>query len=600
MKVNILLFVLLLLAGSTSAQVFTSFPDRIYGDTTHAPFYHGVASADPLSDEVLIWTRLTPDSATAPAQTIFWEVADDTTFNNIITSGSDTTNAALDWTLTVNVTGLVADTYYYYRFRNAANNYSRWGRTRTAPVGQTNELRFAVASCSSIFSGYFNGYANIALQENLNAVVHVGDYIYDFVDGDEEIRVPSPYPANPSTKAEWEDRLEYYHLDPDFREAKAMHPFIVMWDNHDSDQTLTNFESKEAFREWVPMRTDTALHVIYRQLSFGNLADLTMIDIMTFRRLDSIAPGETSILSLEQYNWFTSKLSNSTAKWKLVGCSKMVANWSAEGFGFLGIGNGEVFTTSTWDGYQEERRRMLTYIGDNEIDNVMFLTGDMHISLAMDLPIEPKNSTTYDPITGAGSVAVEFMPTSISRGNFDESGVSGAVADVAVSLSQGENPHHVFMEVIQHGYGVLVVRPDSAVAQYWYNPILQQSNQQTLGQEMVVYDGQNHWKREGQQPTDTTGIFDPNPIQPNISDVFPNPDIQGQVSVSINLLQPVQAIVRVIDIQGKVVQDKGVVELQPGMQQLNFNTTAIPNGNYYIYIEMNGYQYVRPWVRVAR
>lgn len=594
-----LLCLLGLFSLKASAQIFTTFPDHIYADTSHAPFLHGVASADPLPDAVLIWTRMTPDSANSPALTVYWEVADDTSFSNIIATGNDTTNAAADWTLTTDITGLSPDTYYYYRFNNGQGSYSRWGRTRTAPVGQVDELRFAVISCSSIFSGYFNSYANIAQQDSLNAVVHVGDYIYDFVDGDEEIRVPAPYPANPNTKAEWEDRLEYYHLDPDFRDAKAMHPFIVMWDNHDSEQTLQNTESKVAFRNWVPIRKDTVVHVIYRKLEFGNLADLTMIDIMTFRNRDLLlAPDEYSILGTEQYNWFTNTLLTNTATWQLVGCSKMVANWSAEAFGNIGIGNGEVFTTSTWDGFQEERRRMLTYLQDNEIDNVMFLTGDMHISLAMDLPLDHTNSLSYNPETGQGSIAVEFMPTSVSRGNFDESGISGSLADAAVFLSTQENMHHRYMDVIQHGYGILVVRADSAIGQYWYNPILQQSTTHTLGKEMVVLNGQNHWKRGNTAIVDTTGLIDPNPVQPEISAVYPNPDAQGSISITIDALTGTQALVRIIDVHGKVMQDRGLIELQPGQQTLTFQTDKIPAGNYFIYLEMNGYQYVRPWVRV--
>lgn len=591
------LFCCLLFSFTLQAQVPDSLPPRMYADSAHAPFLLGVASADPLTDAVLIWTHITPDSATSPALTVNYEVADDTTFTNILTTGTAVADTSTDWTLTTDVTGLNPDTYYYYRF-SYQGHYSRWGRTRTAPTGNVDSLRFAVISCSSIYSGYFNSYANIAKQPNLNAVIHMGDYIYNFVDADEQVRVPHPYPVDPSTKQEWQQRHAYYLLDPDLRDARAMHPFIVMWDNHDSELDLNKPGSFDAFRQWVPIRKDTIGYVIYRQLQYGNLADLTMIDISLFRDRDSIAPGETSILGLPQYHWLTQTLLNSTGHWHLVGSSKMVATWSAQGLDAFLPTAGPVFTTTTWDGYFAARENLMGFIEDNDIDNVMFLTGDMHMSFAMDIPRKADNST-YDATTGAGSVAVEFMPTSVSRGNLDEAGVSPSLAPVVVAISKGANPHHQYMDPIDHGYGILVLRADSAEAQYWYNPILQQSTQHTLGKTMIEYSGVNHWKRDGDRaPGDTTGIaglYTPHNL---VSDVRPNPNRGDAMELNITAPQNETAIIRVLNLQGRLVRDYGISDLNAGNNNLQFNTANLPAGNYFIYVEIGGYQYVCKFVRV--
>ncbi len=197
----------MLLIQSASGQI--TYPANMYGDSIHAPFYHGVASGDPLPGSVILWTRITPAPMDFNPYTVNYQLATDSLFASVVAFGSVITDSSFDWTIKVDVTGLSANTVYYYRFDDGAGNYSQRGRTRTAPSGSTSDLRFAVFSCSSVFSGFFNGYARVAEKaDSLNAAIHLGDYIYDFVDADEQVRVPSPFPIDPTTLEGWRDRHE--------------------------------------------------------------------------------------------------------------------------------------------------------------------------------------------------------------------------------------------------------------------------------------------------------------------------------------------------------------------------------------------------------
>ena len=508
----------------TSGLAQTQYPPRMFGDTANAPFYHGVASGDPLPSAVLLWTRVTPDSATAAPISLTWQLATDAAFNNIGATGNGTADATKDFTLTVDATGLTANTVYYYRFQEPGGAYSRTGRTKTAPTGSVDSLKMAVLSCSSIYSGFFNAYARLAERTDIDVVVHLGDYIYDFVDNDEEVRVPTPYPTGPQTVDQWRDRHEYYLLDPDLREARANHPWVVLWDNHDL-RTSQPTNGAIAFLEWVPVRLmdTTQPERIYRSFQFGDLLDLHILDILLYRDVDTIAPNETSILGNIQNDWFVNSWEASTAKWNLIGSQKMAGGWYANGLPNipqLPNDNG-FFSTNSWDGYVEYRKRLFAMFDSLDRRNNVFLSGDAHISMAMDLAIDPFDSIQYDKTTGVGAVGVEFLPTSVSRGNFDEMGLDLNLVDVAVGLSKSVNPHHVYMEVVQHGYGVLNINKDSIRAEFWYSPILQEDNTETLGESLVVKDGEGHWMRKvvtsapapiiSTAPTEFVSLIRPNP-----------------------------------------------------------------------------------------
>ena len=497
----------------------TSLPENIYGDTAFAPFYWSVASGDPTPDGVVIWTKV----AAIPEpviQTQAWEVATDENFSSVVANGTVDALASNDLTVRIEVDGLEPNTYYYYRFTDSESGQtSQTGRTKTAPIGDVDEMTLAVASCSSIYSGFFNGYRNIGNNDEIDLMVHLGDYIYDFVDSEEQIRVPDPFPENPENLQEWRDRHAYYLLDPDLRLARQMHPWVVIWDNHDFGDGTEG--GGQAFWEYVPRRDyHSDIERIHRSYAFGNLLDLIMIDIEKFRNIDEVAPGEPSVLTNDQRDWLLQELGNSSGKWRIVGNQKMFGGWYSEGIPeWLPIPNaGNVFDDGSWDGFMAERDTVLRFVEENEIDNFIVISGDVHMSFLMDLSREPRNSAAYNGETGEGALGVEFIPASISRGNFDESGVAEPIANIAADISGGINPHHQFTNFIDHGYGIIKITPDTLTAQIRYSNNLELTDDEEIGVEMLMLDGENRWHRPGQNPSSIWEQKSKDPMA-----IFPNP-----------------------------------------------------------------------------
>jgi alkaline phosphatase D len=486
---------------------------NLYPDSIHHPFIYGVASGDPTTTTVQLWTYAGPSTL---GQEVTWLVATDSLFTNVVASGTVEVIANNGYTVKPIATGLQPNTNYYYRFYAPGNSLSVTGHTQTAPSSPNQAVNFGIASCSSVFSGYFNAYRQMAKDTSISVIIHLGDYIYDFVDEDEQIRITTPFPTSPSNLNEWRDRHMYYLLDPDLRLARQMHPWVQTWDNHDFEQNGP--VGTRAFFEFTPTTPPLIndSNRIYRKISYG-LTDIFLIDLMSYRNDDEISPGNNSSLGLEQFAWLTQGLAASTAKWKIVGSPKMMTQWSIAGLEQVIGSNSPVLFTSSWDGYPAEREAFLTYVDSAQINNVVVLSGDSHFSQSADLPLNP-NSPAYNPATGSGSIAVEYLPTSISRGNFDEMGYSASLADFIIGLINNNNPNHIYTELIQHGYGLLNIKPDSATADYVYCPILEMSDDTVMAGKLVVMDGDNHWKR-------------PSTVTPNSVDdvaaekiiIYPNP-----------------------------------------------------------------------------
>ena len=477
---------------------FSQLPANMFGDTTHAPFYHGVTSGDPLANQVIIWTKIT---SSASSEKVFWELSVYPDFSWINQKDSLIVDSSTDFTVKIDVTGLSPSTIYYYRFKNSLGHTSAIGTTRTSPLSTDilYHMRFAVVSCSSIYSGFFNGYKRISERNDIDFVMHLGDYIYDFVDADEEVRVPTPYPSVPTNLQEWRDRHSYYLLDPDLRAARQKHAWIAIWDNHD----LSNIgdpdfiASQQAFYEYLPVRVPdpTDSSKLWRKFSYGALMEIFMIDMYTKKDIDLITPTEYHILGLEQNYWLKTELTSSTARWKIVGNQKMVAGWSVIGLPSWFPGDGTYLTTSSWDGWDVARDELLLFLKDNGINNVVFMSGDSHVTLVADLSEDPYDPGTYSGSTGSGSIACEFLPTSLTRGNFDEMGISSSLLPLATGLSNAANPNHVHSEFVSHGYGIVDVSPDTLIAEIWYSDKLNQTSSEIFNEGYYVLNGMNHWER---------------------------------------------------------------------------------------------------------
>src|SRR6218665_1248991 len=441
------------------------------------PFYHGVASGDPLPNNVIIWTRVTPDS-TQIDQTIVvtWRVATDTGMTNIVQTGVVLTDSSADFTVKVDVPGLSPNTFYFYEFQTGSY-LSPTGRTRTTPVGNAvDSLRFALTSCANFEAGYFNVYGSLLQRSDFDAVIALGDYIYEYETGGYS---PNPAagrqwsPANEIvTLADYRMRYSSYKLDEDLQRLHQQFPFIIVYDDHEfaNDAWMNGAENhqvseglwssrkamaQKAFFEWLPVRQTgtTNPYQIYRSIKYGDLAELIMLDTrIQGRDVQAGTTGATvtsssrQLLGTTQYNWLTTRLDSCTAKWKILGQQVMMAPLKVFGIAFNG---------DQWDGYPAERDRVYNYVLNNNISNMGVITGDIHSSWANDLP-----TSTYNGSTGAGSAGVEFVTPSVTS-----PGISVPLGATAI---QAANSHIKYCDLSSHGYVIMDINKNRTQAD-WYN-----------------------------------------------------------------------------------------------------------------------------------
>ncbi len=519
--------------GKTSVNAF---------DPSLKPFYHGVASGDPSPTSLVVWTRVTPDSGFTGSLSGNWYIAADTGITNIVAQGSYTTDRTKDYTVKENISGLQSGTTYYYRFDHAGRN-SIVGRGKTLP-SNTSHLCFAVVSCNNYEAGYFNGFARIGDRNDLDAVLHLGDYIYEYESG--QCGDTSLNRSHDSTETidlqEYRNRYSLYRLDSDLRRAHHQHTFINIWDDHESANdaykdgaqnhdpategpwATRKSNAYQAFHEWIPI-ADRSTPVIYRTFNFGNLAELVMLDTRLEGREQQIDdvnnpalydPART-ILGNTQRDWFLNTLSNSSASWKIIGNQVMFAHFQV---GFAAQApqtpqEVESIFLDIWDGYPAERQRTITHLDTASIDNVVFVTGDFHSSFAFDIADTVVDEThfyapvpNYNAATGAGSKAVEFTTPSITSANFDEN-VGATISSVIeaqinaplLGIGNNPNPHMKYVDLDRHGYIILDVRPDSVTANgYYVDKINAVSTNESFGQAWGVEDGANHLKRSVESP----------------------------------------------------------------------------------------------------
>lgn len=266
-------------------------------------FTHGIASGDPLSDRVILWTRLLPgDGQHHEHLACMWQVALDPDFKQLVSSGNTSTSVRQDYCVKVDATGLAANQKYFYRFI-AAGVSSPVGMTRTLPQGDIDEFRLGVCSCSNYPQGYFNVYRHMA-NTDLDLVLHLGDYIYEYAEGVYANPIATEAlgrhvePRNEITNLE-DYRMRYglYRTDTDLQAVHARHPFICVWDDHElandcwregaenhnegeGDFKARRHSARQVYHEWMPIRTtsDGDQGPIYRSFKLGNLADLIMLD----------------------------------------------------------------------------------------------------------------------------------------------------------------------------------------------------------------------------------------------------------------------------------------------------------------------------------
>jgi len=569
------------------------------------PFYHGVASGDPLSDAVIIWTRVTPDPLPLPNEIIEvnWQVATDMEMQNIVNSGIAYTSELKDYTVKVDVGGLLPYTCYYYRF-DYEGVISLTGRTKTAPENEADSLRFAVVSCSDYAAGYFNSYASIVDRDDIDAVIHLGDYLYEYtavagVDG----RTVEPENEIISL-SDYRTRHSHYKLDRDLRNMHQQYPVITVWDDHESandawtggaqnhnSTTEGSWEnrkanSKQAYFEWMPIRPNSIDSLrLYREIKYGDLMSLYMCDTRLEGRDEQVGATSAAIndtnrrlLGVDQYNWLLDKLQNSTSQWNVIGQQVMMA--PLEVFGL-------VLNPDQWDGYPAERERFYGDILNNNIDNLVVLTGDIHTSWANDLP-----GSSYDASSGAGSMGVEFVITSVTSVGFP--------FDLPTEIITAANPHVKWSNLDQRGYLILDVNQERVQADWMLCESVFSSNLDfERAKSYYVNDGQTFLTEISEASERTfddcsqTEMFDPSAgLTPLIDNeiimlgVYPNP-FDKEITVQYNSSGTDKIKLTLSTINGKVEQSFYFIP-EVGLNYLKLNGESLEKGNYIISVEMNG------------
>ncbi|MGW6059349.1 alkaline phosphatase D family protein [Streptomyces sp. NPDC055189] len=454
------------------------------------PFTLGVASGDPQPGSVLLWTRLAPSPYEPgnglPAQRVVvqWEVAHDARFRRIARRGFVTAHPEYNHSVRVAVDHLDFGRTYYFRFKTG-QWISETGRTRTAPAagGKVSSLKLAAVSCQAYHDGYFTAYKHLA-QDDVDVVFHLGDYLYEYavnsVGGARNYTdrtLPALYNRETQTLEDYRLRYALYKSDPDLRAAHAMHPFVVTWDDHEAENNyagdldengnppaeflIRRAAAYRAYWENLPLRspqqpTGPDLQ-LYRRLKWGNLAQFDVLDTRQYRSDQAYGDGsdipgpestdpKRTLTGATQERWLIDGWRRSRALWNVV---PQQVNFSQRKLDLNPVAK---VSMDAWDGYPASRDRVLAGAASAGIENLMVLTGDVHVGYAYDIKKdfdEPASKT----------VGTEIVATSIA------SGKDGADKPANWDTYTKANPHMKFYNG-RRGYVTVDLGKDSARADF--------------------------------------------------------------------------------------------------------------------------------------
>jgi alkaline phosphatase D len=439
------------------------------------PFALGIASGYPTPRGIVLWTRLTPETAgsgSAPpgAIEVGWEIATDEAFRGIVRSGRELTTPEWGHSVHAEVAGLEPGRWYWYRF-HAGDAVSATGRTRTAAaIGDGDErLRFAFASCQQYEQGYYAAYRHMAA-DDLDLVVHLGDYIYESSWGRNHVR--SHDAPEPITLEDYRNRYALYRSDADLRAAHAAHPWIATWDDHEVDNDYADSRSQDldppglflkrraaayqAYYEHMPLpgwaRPRGPNMQLYCRWSFGALARFHVLDgrqhrthqacpregrggsnVVSAEDCPELNHPDSSLLGRAQEQWLVAGLRGSSARWNVIAQQTLMAQVDRR------PGEGQAFWTDGWDGYSLARRRLLGAVEELRVANPVVIGGDVHMSVVADLKAD-----FNDPRSAV--VATEFVGTSIS---------SHGLPRRRVETWRQDSPHIKYADPTRRGYSVV-------------------------------------------------------------------------------------------------------------------------------------------------
>jgi len=439
------------------------------------PFTLGVASGDPMSDSVILWTRLAPDPLHGGGMLqemvpVTWEIAWDEQFLHLLQRGTAPARPELGHSVHVEVKGLEPNQEYFYRFRTG-KDVSPVGRTKTLPMEASSiaELQFAFVSCQNYEDGYFTAYQHL-IHERLDFVLHLGDYIYE--DAPKFGSVRRHQGRKLSTLEDYRNRYAQYRMDPNLQAAHAAFPWFTIMDDHEVEnnwaaeipqkgQPIGPFLERrkaafQAFYEHMPLRiaskpTDQGIQ-LYRRFQYGNLASFHLLDTRQYR--DDQASGDgwkaptefsnrlgRTLLGAEQEAWLMDGLKESKAIWNVLAQQVFFSRRDRD------ESEAESVSMDAWDGYAGARDRLLRFIDQNRILNFMVLTGDVHSNWVTEIKSDFRDANSR-------ALGVEWVGTSVSSAGdgFDE-------PDAVAMRVLEENPHIHFFNG-NRGYTICRVTPN--------------------------------------------------------------------------------------------------------------------------------------------
>jgi phosphodiesterase/alkaline phosphatase D-like protein len=456
-------------------------------------FQHGVASGDPRADAVVLWTRVTSAESEVPVR---WTLARDPELSDVVAAGEASASAEDDHTVHVDVGELEPATSYHYGFQ-AAGERSPVARTRTLPGAGATRARFATCSCAKFNAGFFNAYARIAERDDLDFLLHLGDYIYEAANKPAKGQTPGADIGRPfepdgecRTLAEYRTRYEQYHRDPDVQALHRALPLICALDDHEladgawaggsdaHDPEVHGPWSERrdaAFRarwEWLPARPPDPADPtrVFRRVDVGAAAAILICDIRSRRSQPALLPDAAdpgrSMLGAEQRDWLYGELDRPAPAWRLVASPSILhKTWADELTEPLRTAlvklklideDGEGPDEDQWDGYPVERRALLDRL--RRAGDVAVLSADIHVSIASRLQ--------YEQVP----FALEVTAPSLTSQNLDEKlGVEagGPELRAAEDAMVAGLEQVLWCELAGHGYCVIDVDPERLRAEWW-------------------------------------------------------------------------------------------------------------------------------------
>jgi alkaline phosphatase D len=428
----------------------------------------------------VLWTRLAPEplagGGMAPTPVLVkWRVANDPKMRHVVRQGLAVAWPALAHSVHVDVGGLEPGRWYFYQF-SVGSMESSVGRTRTLPRRQdhVDALRFAFVSCQDWQSGLYSAYRNLA-REELDLVVHLGDYIYEYAPNSAGVRQHDG--PETSSLQSYRNRYALYRTDRHLQAAHAAFPWLVVPDDHEVDNNYANDTSEDqvdpaqflarranayrAYYEHMPLRL-TSLSIgpfihLFRGLTFGDLAQFGALETRQYRSdqpcgdglqlhcAGAFDPAQT-MTGPRQERWLLERLDRSRARWNVIAQQTMFAQ-----FDFV-AGPGPLFNVDQWDGYVAARQRLSQFLAVRQPSNPIVITGDIHSSWVHDL-----KANYADP--SSTTLGVEFVGTSMTSD-------SPAPFIAPVQAALGDNPHTRFFDGLYRGYVRCTVTPEAWTADY--------------------------------------------------------------------------------------------------------------------------------------